>query len=440
MIMLKICVIFLIAFLTQISVIWAESCFAKIDHEGNCSQLMANDVTKEDCCTNLGVGYGEEVSSAAVFMLLGGMKKKACKPCRETCDNIICGIGKRCIMKKGFPKCVCAPNCKATAAANKLKNVQNNKKISVIHLAERKNLKRSKKRKMQPEMQNDEPILIVATLNRKQNKRMNQRINREKNNLNETLILQPIKSAYHKVHTIQKNANNISQGVEDVDVLQTKIRSGYFDDDSTKLMRDIGNLNIKQQKFSHYNPICGSDSKTYKNECQLRKRACRQENKMLDVAYKGHCQSSCQFIKCTNGRTCIEDHNSIPQCITCPSCINNNKNLTYQTIGKMVCGNDGITYRSLCELKQKSCRLGKSIQLLHRGPCKEVATCSHCLKNQKCLPDLMNHQPKCVICNYKCPRKRRSETLGALIINRKRHTCFINKKTAAYILFLIYLH
>lgn len=80
-------------------------------------------------------------------------------------------------------------------------------------------------------------------------------------------------------------------------------------------------------------------------------------------------QGSCQFIKCSNGKSCIEDQNSLPQCITCPRCSNGNKNLTHQAISKMVCGADGITYRSLCELRQKSCKLGKTISMLHRGPC-----------------------------------------------------------------------
>lgn len=36
--------------------------------------------------------------------------------------------------------------------------------------------------------------------------------------------------------------------------------------------------------------MCSTDGRTFKNECQLRKRACRQENESLKVAYRGHCQ------------------------------------------------------------------------------------------------------------------------------------------------------
>lgn len=42
----------------------------------------------------------------------------------------------------------------------------------------------------------------------------------------------------------------------------------------------------------------------------------------------------------------------------------------------------------------------------------EAVSCNQCSKTQKCLPDLMTHQPKCVICNYKCPRKRRPATVS----------------------------
>lgn len=35
----------------------------------------------------------------------------------------------------------------------------------------------------------------------------------------------------------------------------------------------------------------------------------------------------------------------------------------------MVCGADGVTYRSLCELRQKSCKTGRTISMSHRGPC-----------------------------------------------------------------------
>ena len=60
----------------------AVSCYAKIDSEGNCDQLKANDVTKEECCSVFGQGYNDEISNESIFMLAAGIKKETCKPCR----------------------------------------------------------------------------------------------------------------------------------------------------------------------------------------------------------------------------------------------------------------------------------------------------------------------------------------------------------------------
>jgi hypothetical protein len=75
---------------------------------------------------------------------------------------------------------------------------------------------------------------------------------------------------------------------------------------------------------------------------------------------------SCKFINCLNGKQCIEDQNFLPQCVNCPKCSQKNRTLDLK---KLVCGVDGITYRSMCELRQKSCKIGKSIQPAYRGPC-----------------------------------------------------------------------
>ena len=75
---------------------------------------------------------------------------------------------------------------------------------------------------------------------------------------------------------------------------------------------------------------------------------------------------SCKIINCPNGKQCIEDQNFQPQCINCPKCSQKNRTLDLK---KLVCGVDGITYRSMCELRQKSCKIGKSIQPAYRGPC-----------------------------------------------------------------------
>ena len=38
-----------------------------------------------------------------------------------------------------------------------------------------------------------------------------------------------------------------------------------------------------------YNPVCGSDSKTYSNQCHLEVAACKTRNTELTVSYEGEC-------------------------------------------------------------------------------------------------------------------------------------------------------
>jgi hypothetical protein len=175
--------------------------------------------------------------------------------------------------------------------------------IEVIKLPEMKSVNRQYS-VVRPasEMQSDEPTLIIAS-GRGRNLRQ-QKFNQTNGDA---------------INTVRSLALPQNATVDDVArSIEMKFRSGYFNDIrfspsyqdefylgvsvsffSSSLISNkkkvFNSSHHRQPNFVHYNPVCGSDFKTYKNECQLRKRACRQENKKLDVSHKGFCQS--EFFK-----------------------------------------------------------------------------------------------------------------------------------------------
>lgn len=43
---------------------------------------MANDVSKEECCSSLGIGYNDVISNEAIFMLHTGIRRENCHRCK----------------------------------------------------------------------------------------------------------------------------------------------------------------------------------------------------------------------------------------------------------------------------------------------------------------------------------------------------------------------
>ncbi|KAE8636359.1 hypothetical protein XENTR_v10002953 [Xenopus tropicalis] len=94
----------------------AGNCWLQQSKNGRCQVLYRTELSKEECCKTgrLGTSWTEEdVPNSTLFKWMifhGGAPH--CVPCKETCENVDCGPGKKCKMnKKNKPRCVCAPDC-----------------------------------------------------------------------------------------------------------------------------------------------------------------------------------------------------------------------------------------------------------------------------------------------------------------------------------------
>ncbi|XP_068755938.1 agrin-like [Montipora capricornis] len=109
-------------------------------------------------------------------------------------------------------------------------------------------------------------------------------------------------------------------------------------------------------------PVCGSNGKTYINECLLRVDACKQRRSFAVLA-QGAC-TPCAILNCDFYARCKAQLDGTPKCVCPRQCP-----LSFAP----VCGTDGQTYPNECTLQVQSCRSQTRITVAKRGSCATAA-------------------------------------------------------------------
>ncbi|KAJ3094684.1 hypothetical protein HDU97_007716, partial [Phlyctochytrium planicorne] len=182
-----------------------------------------------------------------------------------------------------------------------------------------------------------------------------------------------------------------------------------------------------------YEPVCGSDGKTYSNQCFFNKAAC--DNKDLTVSFTGECPAP-PTQNCSVGLFCIDKYE--PVCGSDGKTYGNKcffdkanclqKTLTF-TEGECpkpcpargvfciekyepVCGSDGKTYSNQCFFDKAACD-NKDLTVSFTGECPKppAQACGAltwlCTKEYKpvCASDKKTYNNNCLFEKAKCANK-----------------------------------
>ncbi|MBN3315479.1 FSTA protein, partial [Atractosteus spatula] len=156
-------------------------------------------------------------------------------------------------------------------------------------------------------------------------------------------------------------------------------------------------------------PVCGSDGKTYRDECALLKARCK-GHPDLEVQYQGKCKKTCRDVLCPGSSTCVVDQTNNAYCVTC-----NRICPEVTSPEQYLCGNDGIIYASACHLRRATCLLGRSIGVAYEGKCIKAKSCDdiQCSAGKTCLWDARMGRGRCSLCDEVCPESRSDEAVCA---------------------------
>ncbi|XP_071370587.1 agrin-like, partial [Centroberyx affinis] len=116
-------------------------------------------------------------------------------------------------------------------------------------------------------------------------------------------------------------------------------------------------------------PVCGSDGHSYGSPCEMRAMGCALQT-AIHIQHKGPCDEACA--NCSFGAICDAQTGL---CV-CPSeCVESHQ---------PVCGSDGTTYDSECELHVRACKEQMDLRVVSQGEC---TTCGSavCAWGSRCV-------------------------------------------------------
>lgn len=167
--------------------------------------------------------------------------------------------------------------------------------------------------------------------------------------------------------------NILSQEAIDINNVVTEFNSLEISPESKGIIDDvIGDLINKINKddiacATIYNPVCGTDNKTYPSACEAKKAG-------IDIDYKGECGACVQ----ENGRAVLNKQNCCDNLVFCPVAIagvssmgicrktcESNNDILCTTEYSPVCGDNNKTYSNACEAK----RAGVGVK--YKGRCED---------------------------------------------------------------------
>ena len=134
--------------------------------------------------------------------------------------------------------------------------------------------------------------------------------------------------------------------------------------------------------------VCGSDGLTYDNDCERKSAQCKLKT-TIDLVKTGPCvKDPCENVFCPSTQKCLPSFDGASaRCVCKGPCSEN------VSTREMVCGSDGIDYRSLCHLEKESCTKQNNLTKVYNGscnPCRDI----WCSEDKECKVD-QNRTPNC---------------------------------------------